>query len=120
MFTAFGKRAFQPMMERLLKQLEPYDQSNEGGNVVNAAMRLAEPDSCRELLNMAGLQQIEVFGAGLGRLHGGLGIGHGLGVDLGYGDAHRVIHARGAAGQNIDEVGGVRRGGKRERSNSYQ
>ena len=60
LFTAFGKQAFQPMMERLLKQLEPYNAANEGGNAVNAAMRLAEPDSCRELLNMAGLQQIEV------------------------------------------------------------
>ena len=60
LFTAFGKRAFQPMMERLLKQLEPYDVENKGDNAVNTAMRLAEPDRCRELLNKAGLQQTEV------------------------------------------------------------
>jgi hypothetical protein len=60
----------------------------------------------------ASLQQVEVLGAGLGHLRRGLGAGHGLAVDLRQGDAHRVIHAGRAAGEDGDEFLGVGRRGK--------
>jgi ubiquinone/menaquinone biosynthesis C-methylase UbiE len=66
MFTAFGTRAFQPMMERLLTRLEHFSVVSAGDETAVAAKRLTEPNCCRELLNQAGLGQIEVATEQLG------------------------------------------------------
>ncbi|MDH3513809.1 MAG: class I SAM-dependent methyltransferase [Gammaproteobacteria bacterium] len=66
MFTSFGKRAFQPMMERLLIRLERYDAVNPDGDRENLSMRLADPERCRELLDRAGLDHVEVTTEQLG------------------------------------------------------
>src|SRR5690606_32648393 len=49
-----------------------------------------------------GLQQVEVFHRCLGGLHGSLGAID-LVVLLRQGDADRVVHAAGAAGEDVDE-----------------
>ena len=61
---------------------------------------------------LGGLQQVEVLGAGLGRLHRRFGAGQGLAVDLRQRDAERVIHPAGAAGEHVDELLGLRRQGE--------
>lgn len=58
-FTTFGKTAFQPMMELFIRRLQSYgilspDEAKPAG------MRLADPARCRELLENAGLRQVEV------------------------------------------------------------
>ncbi|MCR4300577.1 MAG: class I SAM-dependent methyltransferase [Sulfuricaulis sp.] len=60
MFTAFGTRAFQPMMERLLVRLENHGFMSADDKAAMASNRLAEPGRCRELLLQAGLGEIEV------------------------------------------------------------
>ncbi|HEY5682550.1 MAG TPA: class I SAM-dependent methyltransferase [Sulfuricaulis sp.] len=60
LFTAFGKRAFQPMMERLLTRLEHHGFMSAEEKSAMASIRLAEPERCRELLFQAGLKEIEV------------------------------------------------------------
>lgn len=60
LFTAFGKRAFQPMMERLLTRLEHHGFMSADEKAAMASIRLAEPERCRELLFQAGLKEIEV------------------------------------------------------------
>ncbi|MDH3309801.1 MAG: class I SAM-dependent methyltransferase [Gammaproteobacteria bacterium] len=60
MFTAFGKRAFQPMMERLLTRLEHHGFMSADEKTTMASIRLAEPERCRELLFQAGFKEIEV------------------------------------------------------------
>jgi hypothetical protein len=60
-----------------------------------------------------GLQQVQVFRGGLGRLHRGLGAGNGLREQLRHGDAERVVHAARAAGEDVDVLllGGCDAGG---------
>ena len=60
-FTVFGKRAFQPMMERLVRRLEQRGVMKDASNTPVAAMRLAEPEQCRELLRQVGFMNIEVI-----------------------------------------------------------
>jgi ubiquinone/menaquinone biosynthesis C-methylase UbiE len=60
LFTAFGKRAFQPMMEQLLTRLEHHGFMSADERAAMASIRLAEPERCRELLFQAGLKGIEV------------------------------------------------------------
>lgn len=59
-FTVFGRRAFHPMMELFIKRLRRYGAVSAENETPLAAMRLAEPGRCRELLANAGLQKIEV------------------------------------------------------------
>lgn len=66
LFTAFGKSAFQPMMELFIKRLQRYGVLSPDDGSVPAGMRLADPARCRELLCAAGLQQIEVTTEQLG------------------------------------------------------
>lgn len=66
LFTAFGKAAFQPMMELLLARLRQHSVLPADDGVVPAGKRLADPSLCRELLTGAGLQQIEVATEQLG------------------------------------------------------
>lgn len=60
LFTAFGQRAFQPMMERLLARLEHHGFMSADERAAMVSNRLAEPERCRELLFQAGLEEIEV------------------------------------------------------------
>jgi SAM-dependent methyltransferase len=64
-FTTFGKSAFQPMMELFIKRLQRHgvlspDEDSPAG------MRLTAPAHCRELMESAGLQQVEVTTEQLG------------------------------------------------------
>ena len=58
-------------------------------------------------LAFALLQEDEIFDRGLGGLHRRAGAFDLFGEDFRYGDAHRVIDARGAAGEDADEVLGA-------------
>ena len=60
MFSVFGKTAFQPMMARLVQNLDEHGVMTEGGDKPVVAMRLDEPARCRELLSQAGLVETEV------------------------------------------------------------
>lgn len=60
LFTAFGKAAFQPMMDLLLARLRADGILSDTDDAPLAATRLADPALCRELLAGAGLRQIEV------------------------------------------------------------
>lgn len=60
MFSFFGERAFQPMMERLVRRLEQHGVAADGDASASALKRLADPVQCRELLSGAGLGEIEV------------------------------------------------------------
>ena len=66
LFTAFGKGAFQPMMELLLTRLRHHGVLPADDGAVPAGKRLADPALCRELLASVGLQQIEVTTEQLG------------------------------------------------------
>ncbi len=66
MFSVFGKNAFQPMMELFIKRLQRYGALSPDDGSTPAAMRLADPERCRDLLSNAGLQQIEVTTEQLG------------------------------------------------------
>jgi ubiquinone/menaquinone biosynthesis C-methylase UbiE len=59
-FTAFGKSAFQPMMDLFIRRLQLYGVLSPDEAPAPAGMRLADPARCRELMEQAGLQQIEV------------------------------------------------------------
>lgn len=59
-FTVFGRWAFQPMIELFIKRLRRYGAVSPDNEMPLAAMRLAEPLRCRELLANAGLRKIEV------------------------------------------------------------
>jgi ubiquinone/menaquinone biosynthesis C-methylase UbiE len=65
-FTTFGKSAFQPMMELFIKRLQRYGVLSPDDSSTPAGMRLADPAHCRDLLNSAGLRQIEVTTEQLG------------------------------------------------------
>ena len=58
-FTTFGKSAFQPMMQRFIGRLQQYGVLSPDDSVP-AGMRLADPARCRELMEGAGLRQVEV------------------------------------------------------------
>ncbi|MHB8623327.1 MAG: class I SAM-dependent methyltransferase [Sulfuricaulis sp.] len=59
-FTVFGKRAFLPMLDLFIQSLRRYGVVTADNAMPVAAMRVAEPMQCRELLAVAGLQKIEV------------------------------------------------------------
>ncbi|MHB8742521.1 MAG: class I SAM-dependent methyltransferase [Sulfuricaulis sp.] len=59
-FTVFGRRAFQPMLELFIQCLRRYGVVTMDNAMPVAALRLVEPLQCRELLADAGLQKIEV------------------------------------------------------------
>lgn len=65
LFTAFGKNAFQPMMELFLRRLRHYGVLSPD-DTAPAGMRLADPERCRALLDSAGVRQIEVTTEQLG------------------------------------------------------
>lgn len=66
MFSVFGKKAFQPMMELFVRRMEHYDVAPADKDTPFAAMQLAEPAHCRDLLSSAGLDEIEVAAEQLG------------------------------------------------------
>ena len=59
-FSVFGERSFQPMMERLVRRLEQHGVAADGDASACALKRLADPAQCRNLLSGAGLEQIGV------------------------------------------------------------
>lgn len=61
LFTVFGKQAFQPMMEMFIRRMERY-----GVNVPDKQAPLADPESCLQMLNNAGLENPEVHSEQLG------------------------------------------------------
>jgi SAM-dependent methyltransferase len=64
-FTTFGKSAFQPMMELFIRGLQRYGALSPDEDSP-AGMRLTDPAHCRELMESAGLQQVEVMTEQLG------------------------------------------------------
>jgi ubiquinone/menaquinone biosynthesis C-methylase UbiE len=68
LFTVFGKQAFRPMMELFIRRIENYgvDAPDKDTDTLFAAMRLADPERCRDLLSGAGLKDIEVHTEQLG------------------------------------------------------
>ena len=66
LFTVFGKQAFQPMMELFIRRIENYGVDAPDKDAPFAAMRLADPERCRDLLSGAGLKDIEVHTEQLG------------------------------------------------------
>lgn len=60
-FSVFGKRAFQPMMDLFIQRLQRHGVLSADDVPALAALRLADPGSCRDLLSGAGLAQIEVM-----------------------------------------------------------
>ncbi len=66
MFTAFGESAFQPMMDLFLRRLERDGIRSPDPAKPLAGMRLADPARCRELLDAAGLIDIDVTTEQLG------------------------------------------------------
>ena len=66
LFTVFGKQAFQPMMELFIRRIENYGVNAPDKDAPFAAMRLADPERCRDLLSGAGLKDIEVHTEQLG------------------------------------------------------
>ncbi|MNZ95857.1 hypothetical protein D3C78_1150270 [compost metagenome] len=87
--------------------------------VPGVAHRVAEGEG---QLAAPGLQQIEVFHRGLGRLHRGLGAVDVPAIQLRQGGADRVVHPAGAAGEDIDEgrSGEYRRAGQQARRRGEQ
>jgi ubiquinone/menaquinone biosynthesis C-methylase UbiE len=66
LFTVFGKQAFQPMMELFIRRLENFGVDASDKDAPFAAMRLADPERCHDLLSGAGLKDIEVHTEQLG------------------------------------------------------
>jgi ubiquinone/menaquinone biosynthesis C-methylase UbiE len=66
MFTAFGRPAFQPMMDLFLRRLERHGLRPPDSSKPFAGTRLADPARCRELLDTAGLIDAEVATEQLG------------------------------------------------------
>jgi len=66
LFTVFGKQAFQPMMELFIRRIENYGVDAPDKDAPFAAMRLADPERCHDLLSGAGLEDIEVHTEQLG------------------------------------------------------
>jgi SAM-dependent methyltransferase len=66
LFTVFGKQAFQPMMELFIRRIENFGVVAPDKDAPFAAMRLADPEHCRDLLSGAGLKDIEVHAEQLG------------------------------------------------------
>jgi len=66
MFTTFGKQAFQPMMDLFFRRLEDYGIRPPDPVRPLAGTRLADPARCRELLDAAGLVDIDVATEQLG------------------------------------------------------
>jgi ubiquinone/menaquinone biosynthesis C-methylase UbiE len=66
LFTVFGKQAFQPMMELFIRRIENFGVVAPDKDAPFAAMRLADPEHCRDLLSGAGLKDIEVLTEQLG------------------------------------------------------
>lgn len=64
-FTTFGKSAFQPMMELFIRRLQRHGALSPDEDSP-AGMRLTDPAHCRELMESAGLQQVEVTTEQLG------------------------------------------------------
>jgi ubiquinone/menaquinone biosynthesis C-methylase UbiE len=64
-FTTFGKSAFQPMMELFIRGLQRHGALSPDEDSP-AGMRLTDPAHCRELMESAGLQQVEVTTEQLG------------------------------------------------------
>ena len=55
-------------------------------------------------LALALLQKVEVLDRGLGRLHLRAGALDALAIDIRKGDAERIVYARGAAREHVDEL----------------
>ena len=66
LFTVFGKQAFQPMMELFIRRIKNFGVDAPDKDAPFAAMRLADPERCRDLLSGAGLKDIEVHPEQLG------------------------------------------------------
>jgi ubiquinone/menaquinone biosynthesis C-methylase UbiE len=66
LFTVFGKQAFQPMMELFIRRIENFGVDAPDEDTPFAAMRLADPERCRDLLSGAGFKDIEVHTEQLG------------------------------------------------------
>lgn len=66
MFTAFGKQAFQPMMDIFIRRAGHHGIRAPDPDKPIAGMRLADPARCRELLGAAGLVDIDVATEQLG------------------------------------------------------
>jgi len=66
LFTVFGKQAFQPMMELFIRRMENFGVVAPDNDAPVAAMRLTDPERCRDLLSGAGLRNIEVHTEQLG------------------------------------------------------
>jgi len=66
LFTVFGKQAFQPMMELFIRRVKNFGVDAPDKDAPFAAMRLADPERCRDLLSGAGLRDIEVHTEQLG------------------------------------------------------
>jgi arsenite methyltransferase len=66
LFTVFGKQAFQPMMDLFIRRIENYGVLAPDNDAPFAAMRLADPERCSDLLSGAGLKNIDVHTEQLG------------------------------------------------------
>jgi ubiquinone/menaquinone biosynthesis C-methylase UbiE len=66
LFTVFGMQAFQPMMELFIRRIENYGVDAPDEDTPFAAMRLADPERCRDLLSGTGFKDIEVHTEQLG------------------------------------------------------
>jgi len=66
LFTVFGKQAFQPMMDLFIRRIKNFGVDAPDKDAPIAAMRLADPEHCRDLLSGAGFKDIEVHTEQLG------------------------------------------------------
>ena len=66
LFTVFGKQAFQPMMELFIRRIKNFGVDAPDKDAPFAAMRLADPERCRDLLSGAGFKDVEVHAEQLG------------------------------------------------------
>lgn len=66
LFSVFGKQVFQPMMDLFIQRIGNYGVVASDKDPPFAAMRLADPERCRDLLTGAGLEDIEVHTEQLG------------------------------------------------------
>jgi ubiquinone/menaquinone biosynthesis C-methylase UbiE len=66
LFTVFGKQAFQPMMALFIRRIENFGVDAPDKDTPFAAMRLTDPERCRDFLSGAGFKDIEVHTEQLG------------------------------------------------------
>lgn len=65
-FTSFARGAFEPLAQMFYERLVEYDVVTPGADRPYAMDRLADADTCRRLLEAAGLTQVEVSSEQLG------------------------------------------------------